>query len=183
MKHWIAAAALAGISSWAQADGLQSLEQFIKNAQAGEASFTQTVTSPAKEGQAQRVKKSSGSFAFQRPGKFKFVYKKPFDQTIVADGSTLTMFDADLNQGAITDAEAKLRRMKIQREADFYGAMDGASKFVKGDAIAAIIIIIINITGGFVIGMVQRNLTALQALQKKWTTYQTTFCDVICTEN
>ena len=73
--------------------------------------------------------------------------------------------DADLNQGAITDAEAKLRRMKIQREADFYGAMDGASKFVKGDAIAAIIIIIINITGGFVIGMVQRNLTALQALQ------------------
>ena len=98
MKHWIAAAALAGISSWAQADGLQSLEQFIKNAQAGEASFTQQVTSPAKEGQAQRVKKSSGSFAFQRPGKFKFVYKKPFDQTIVADGSMLTMFDADLNQ-------------------------------------------------------------------------------------
>lgn len=73
--------------------------------------------------------------------------------------------DADLNQGAITDAEAKLRRMKIQREADFYGAMDGASKFVKGDAIAAIIIIIINITGGFVIGMVQRNLTVVQALQ------------------
>ena len=73
--------------------------------------------------------------------------------------------DADLNQGAITDAEAKRRREKIQREADFYGAMDGASKFVKGDAIAAIIIIIINITGGFVIGMVQRNLTVLQALQ------------------
>ena len=73
--------------------------------------------------------------------------------------------DADLNQGTITDAEAALRRRKIQREADFYGAMDGASKFVKGDAIAAIIIIIINITGGFVIGMVQRNLTAVQALQ------------------
>ena len=72
--------------------------------------------------------------------------------------------DADLNQGTITDAEAALRRRKIQREADFYGAMDGASKFVKGDAIAAIIIII-NITGGFVIGMVQRNLTAMQALQ------------------
>ncbi|WP_297965413.1 flagellar biosynthesis protein FlhA [uncultured Anaerovibrio sp.] len=72
--------------------------------------------------------------------------------------------DADLNQGAITDAEASERRMKIQREADFYGAMDGASKFVKGDAIAAIIIILINITGGFVIGMVQRNLTVQQAL-------------------
>ena len=72
--------------------------------------------------------------------------------------------DADLNQGAITDAEASERRMKIQREADFYGAMDGASKFVKGDAIAAIIIILINITGGFIIGMVQRNLTVQQAL-------------------
>ena len=68
MKYWIAAAALAGFSSWAQADGLQSLEQFLKNSQAGEASFTQTVTSPAKEGQAHRVKTSSGSFAFQRPG-------------------------------------------------------------------------------------------------------------------
>lgn len=73
--------------------------------------------------------------------------------------------DADLNQGAISDAEAKTRREKIQHEADFYGAMDGASKFVKGDAMAAIIIIIINITGGFIIGMVQRNLGVLQALQ------------------
>ena len=73
--------------------------------------------------------------------------------------------DADLNQGAITDAEARRRREKIQREADFYGAMDGASKFVKGDAVAAIIIIVINILGGFIIGMVQRNLTVLQALQ------------------
>lgn len=73
--------------------------------------------------------------------------------------------DADLNQGAITDAEASKRREKIQREADFYGAMDGASKFVKGDAIAAIIIIIINIIGGFVIGMVQRNMDVTQALQ------------------
>ncbi len=73
--------------------------------------------------------------------------------------------DADLNQGAITDAEARIRREKIQHESDFFGAMDGASKFVKGDAIAAIIIIIINITGGFIIGMVQRNLTVTQALQ------------------
>ncbi len=73
--------------------------------------------------------------------------------------------DADLNQGAITDEEAKRRREKIQREADFFGAMDGASKFVKGDAVAAIIIILINITGGFIIGMVQRNLSVLQALQ------------------
>ena len=74
--------------------------------------------------------------------------------------------DADLNQGAITDAQAKERRIKIQREADFFGAMDGASKFVKGDAMAAIVIMFINITGGFVIGMLQRNLDALQALQQ-----------------
>ncbi len=74
--------------------------------------------------------------------------------------------DADLNQGAITDEEAKIRREKVQREADFFGAMDGASKFVKGDAIAAIIIMMINISGGFVIGMVQRNMEALQALQQ-----------------
>ena len=74
--------------------------------------------------------------------------------------------DADLNQGAITDAEAKERRIKIQREADFFGAMDGASKFVKGDAMAAIVIMFINISGGFVIGMLQRNLEAAQALQQ-----------------
>jgi flagellar biosynthesis protein FlhA len=73
--------------------------------------------------------------------------------------------DADLNAGLITDAEARQRRKNIQREADFYGAMDGASKFVKGDAIAAIIIIVINIVGGFVIGMIQRDMSILQALQ------------------
>lgn len=73
--------------------------------------------------------------------------------------------DADLNQGAITDEEAKVRREKIQREADFFGAMDGASKFVKGDAIAAIVIMLINIGGGFVIGMAQRDMAAVEALQ------------------
>ncbi len=73
--------------------------------------------------------------------------------------------DADLNAGLVTDTEARQRRRNIQREADFYGAMDGASKFVKGDAIAAIIIIIINIVGGFVVGMVQRNMDVFGALQ------------------
>ncbi|MBP2650230.1 MAG: flhA [Firmicutes bacterium] len=72
--------------------------------------------------------------------------------------------DADLNAGLISDVEARQRRRTIQREADFYGAMDGASKFVKGDAIAAIIIIIINIVGGFAIGMLQRNMDITQAL-------------------
>lgn len=63
--------------------------------------------------------------------------------------------DADLNSGLINETEAKTRRRKIEREADFYGTMDGASKFVKGDATAAIIITVINIIGGFIIGMWQ----------------------------
>lgn len=62
--------------------------------------------------------------------------------------------DADLNAGLIDDATARLRRSNIQREADFYGAMDGASKFVKGDAIVAIIVMVVNIIGGVIIGMV-----------------------------
>jgi flagellar biosynthesis protein FlhA len=61
--------------------------------------------------------------------------------------------DADLNAGLITETQARERRQKIEREADFYGAMDGASKFVKGDAIAGIIILLINVIGGFIIGM------------------------------
>jgi flagellar biosynthesis protein FlhA len=61
--------------------------------------------------------------------------------------------DADLNSGLITEGEAKQRRRDIEREADFFGAMDGASKFVKGDAIVAIIIMIINIVGGMVVGV------------------------------
>ncbi|MDP4177050.1 MAG: flagellar biosynthesis protein FlhA [Bacillota bacterium] len=66
--------------------------------------------------------------------------------------------DADLNSGLINEEQAKTKRKKIQDEADFYGAMDGASKFVKGDAIAAIIITIINIIGGIIIGVVMRKL-------------------------
>ncbi|WP_213814904.1 FHIPEP family type III secretion protein [Glaciihabitans sp. dw_435] len=66
--------------------------------------------------------------------------------------------DADLNSGLITDDQARERRAEVSAEADFYGAMDGASKFVKGDAIAGIIIIIINIIGGITIGTVQRGM-------------------------
>ncbi|MBQ8410437.1 MAG: FHIPEP family type III secretion protein, partial [Ruminiclostridium sp.] len=62
--------------------------------------------------------------------------------------------DADLNTGAITDEEAKIRRAKVQREADFFGAMDGATKFVKGDAIISIITALINLIGGAIIGMI-----------------------------
>jgi len=70
----------------------------MKTVHSGRADFTQTVTAPPKDGQAQRPKLSSGSFEFQRPGRFKFVYKKPFEQTIVADGKTLWLYDVDLNQ-------------------------------------------------------------------------------------
>lgn len=73
--------------------------------------------------------------------------------------------DADLNSGLITELQAKDRRKKIQQEADFYGAMDGASKFVKGDAIAAIIILFINIIGGFITGIFLRGESAMQALE------------------
>jgi flagellar biosynthesis protein FlhA len=66
--------------------------------------------------------------------------------------------DAELNAGAINEAEAKKRRRDIEMEADFYGAMDGASKFVRGDAIAGIIITVINIVGGLLIGVMQKNL-------------------------
>ena len=74
--------------------------------------------------------------------------------------------DADLNSGLITETDAKTRRKKIQREADFYGAMDGASKFVKGDAIAGIIITVINILAGFILGAMTMELTLLESLQR-----------------
>jgi len=74
--------------------------------------------------------------------------------------------DADLNAGLITDAQAKERRASVSAEADFYGAMDGASKFVKGDAIAGILIIVINLVGGIAIGMLQNGLSVTDALAK-----------------
>ncbi len=73
--------------------------------------------------------------------------------------------DADLNAGIITEEEAKDRRKAVSREADFYGAMDGASKFVRGDAIAAVIMIVVNIIGGFLVGVAQRHMEFNSALQ------------------
>ena len=71
--------------------------------------------------------------------------------------------DADLNSGLINEDEAKARRKNIEREADFYGTMDGASKFVKGDAVAGIIITVINIVGGFIIGIAQLKMPFIEA--------------------
>jgi flagellar biosynthesis protein FlhA len=72
--------------------------------------------------------------------------------------------DADLSNGLLTDKEAKSRRKKIAREADFYGSMDGASKFVRGDAVAGIMIMLVNIVGGFVIGVWQKGMPLQDAL-------------------
>jgi len=73
--------------------------------------------------------------------------------------------DADLNSGLINEEEAKIRRKNVQREADFYGAMDGAGKFVKGDSIAGIIITCVNLIGGVILG-IMRGLDAMTALQE-----------------
>ena len=71
--------------------------------------------------------------------------------------------DADLNAGTIDEKEAKRRRAEVSEEADFYGSMDGASKFVRGDAVAGILILVITILGGFMIGVLQHGLSASQA--------------------
>lgn len=105
-RQGLAAVAIAIISIAAGAqeisanglNGLQSLENFVKNTKSGRASFSQVVTSPAKEGQVAKTKSSSGSFEFLRPNRFKFLYKKPFEQSIVSDGQTLWLYDVDLNQ-------------------------------------------------------------------------------------
>src|SRR5262249_15231130 len=73
--------------------------------------------------------------------------------------------DPDLNAGLINEEEAKRRRREIAEEADFYGAMDGASKFVKGDAIAAIVIVSINLIGGFAVGVLQHHMSFGDAIK------------------
>lgn len=125
--------------TWAYADGLDALSQFIKQTRSGRAQFTQMVTSPARQGQVSRSKTSSGNFEFQRPGKFRFDYRKPFVQTLVADGQTLWMHDVDLNQvtarsqaqvlgstpvallTAATDLEGLKADFTFKTEPDHYG--------------------------------------------------------------
>ena len=97
MKH-IAIFLIALYAVSTRAGGLESLENFVRTVKTARTDFTQVVTMPAKEGQVVRSKTSTGTFEFSRPGHFRFVYKKPFEQTIVADGQTLWLHDADLNQ-------------------------------------------------------------------------------------
>ena len=98
MKKFVAMMLVAVCAHPAWANGLDSLEQFVKTVNSGRADFTQVVTAPAKDGQAARSKTSTGTFEFSRPNRFRFIYKKPFEQSIVADGQTLWLHDVDLNQ-------------------------------------------------------------------------------------
>ena len=101
MKKLISSMAMlacASIVQSAAAGGMESLENFVKTAKSGHAEFTQVVTAPGRDGQAARSKTSTGSFEFSRPNRFRFDYRKPFEQTIVADGQTLWLYDVDLKQ-------------------------------------------------------------------------------------
>ena len=98
MKCFFATFLIAASAHAACANGLESLETFVKTVSSGRADFTQVVTAPAREGQTARSKTSSGTFEFSRPNRFRFLYQKPFEQSIVADGQTLWLYDADLNQ-------------------------------------------------------------------------------------
>lgn len=98
MKKLFAAFALSALAVAAHAGAMESLENFVRNAKTGKAEFTQVITGPSRDGQAARSKTSSGSFAFQRPNQFRFEYRKPFEQLIVADGKTVWLHDKDLNQ-------------------------------------------------------------------------------------
>jgi outer membrane lipoprotein carrier protein len=98
-RQVVSALALAGVVPWARAaDGLELLGRFLQQVRSGRAQFTQVVTSPARGGQAPRSKSSSGQLEFQRPGRFRFVYRKPFEQMLLADGQTLWLHDVDLQQ-------------------------------------------------------------------------------------
>ncbi len=121
------------------AGGLDSLDAFIKSTRSGRATFVQTVTAPPKDGVAARPKVSSGTFEFVRPSRFRFVYKKPFEQTIVADGETLWLYDVDLAQvtarkqgqvlgstpAALIAAAADLRALQADFELSDAQPLDG----------------------------------------------------------
>ena len=96
MKKLLAAVALFAAAFSAHADAVDTLREFIRDVKTGSAQFTQTVTSP----DGVKKKTSTGSFEFSRPNRFRFVYAKPFEQTIVADGRKVWIYDADLNQAS-----------------------------------------------------------------------------------
>lgn len=100
-RHLLATATLVSLGTPALADtpALDALAAFLREARSGRAEFSQTVRLPPRAGETEgRVRTSSGSFEFSRPGRFRFAYRKPFEQTLVADGQTLWIHDVDLNQ-------------------------------------------------------------------------------------
>lgn len=103
MKHLLASALLAAAAA-AQADAVDALREFAREARTGRARFTQVVTSP----DGVRHKASSGSFEFSRPNQFRFAYKQPFEQLIVGDGQKLWLYDADLQQVTVRAMDGAL---------------------------------------------------------------------------
>ena len=146
-KLLIAMVLIAACVGNAWSNGLKSLENFMREARTGRADFTQVVTAPARTGEAARSKASSGTFAFARPGRFRFDYLKPFEQSIVADGQTLWLHDVGLNQvtarkqasalgstpAALIAAAPDLRAL----QADFTLAADALAPLVPASATAA----------------------------------------------
>ncbi len=104
MKRLVAGLALGLAALAAHADAVDTLRDFIRDVKTGRAQFTQTVTSP----DGAKKKTSSGNFEFARPNRFRFVYVKPFEQTIVADGQKVWIYDADLNQASSRKFSAAL---------------------------------------------------------------------------
>lgn len=99
IKQLLLTTALVATSAGAFADGLKDLENFLRDVDSAQSGFTQVVTSPKRAGETvARSKTSSGRFEFLRPNRFRFEYTQPFEQTIVADGQTLWLYDVDLNQ-------------------------------------------------------------------------------------
>ncbi len=135
-RSLVAIILVAACACSAGATGLNDLEKFIKTVKSARSDFSQVVSAPPREGQVTRVKSSSGTFEFSRPGRFKFVYKKPFEQTIVADGQTLWLYDVDLNQvtarkqaSVLGSTPAALIASAVDLQAlevDFALAVDGA---------------------------------------------------------
>lgn len=109
MKPFLTLILAVFLAATAHADGLQSLDAFLKDVSSGRAGFTQVVTSPQRSGEARpRTRTSTGRFEFLRPDRFRFEYAKPFPQTIVADGQTLWLHDIDLNQVTARNQKAAL---------------------------------------------------------------------------